>query len=364
MKIAVYAIAKNEEAFVERCLGSCADADEIVVCDTGSTDATWDRLHRWRETNVELHRILVDPWRFDTARNTALALVNADVDVCVPLDLDEVLTDGWRSHLEKAWTEGTTRLRYGFVWSWQKDGSPGVSFQQDKIHARRGYFWKGLVHEVITPDARTTEVWAETSERLLEHHPDDSKSRGQYLDLLRIAVNENPQDDRMMHYYGRELMFVGRNADAIGVFLRHLDLKTAHWRPERAASMRYLSTCYARQGMGNEALLWARRACAECPDMREPWVALAQLAHDRHEWAECYSAAMKALAITERPQIYINWPEAWGVLPHDLAGTSAFYIGLHEEALEHTLLARELDPDNVRIKDNCELISQTLSHQE
>ena len=40
MKIVVYAICKNEEAFVERWMDSMAEADEIVVLDTGSTDGT------------------------------------------------------------------------------------------------------------------------------------------------------------------------------------------------------------------------------------------------------------------------------------------------------------------------------------
>ena len=45
MKIAVYTIALNEIRNVERYLAACADADTIVVADTGSTDGTaqlWD----------------------------------------------------------------------------------------------------------------------------------------------------------------------------------------------------------------------------------------------------------------------------------------------------------------------------------
>ena len=38
MKIAVYAIAKNEEAFVTRWVESAADADYVVLLDTGSSD--------------------------------------------------------------------------------------------------------------------------------------------------------------------------------------------------------------------------------------------------------------------------------------------------------------------------------------
>ena len=40
MKIAVYAISKNEEQFVDTWVASMREADGIYVLDTGSTDAT------------------------------------------------------------------------------------------------------------------------------------------------------------------------------------------------------------------------------------------------------------------------------------------------------------------------------------
>ena len=42
--ICVYAIAKNEAAFVDRFCDAAADADSIAVLDTGSTDDTVERL--------------------------------------------------------------------------------------------------------------------------------------------------------------------------------------------------------------------------------------------------------------------------------------------------------------------------------
>ena len=46
MKIAVYAISKNEEQFVDRFCASAADADVILIADTGSTDGTVERARR------------------------------------------------------------------------------------------------------------------------------------------------------------------------------------------------------------------------------------------------------------------------------------------------------------------------------
>ena len=44
MKICVYAIAKNEEQFVDRWMDSMREADWVCVLDTGSTDRTVEKL--------------------------------------------------------------------------------------------------------------------------------------------------------------------------------------------------------------------------------------------------------------------------------------------------------------------------------
>src|SRR6266550_4008556 len=107
LKIAVYTIALNEAAHAERWASSAADADYRIVADTGSTDDTVERLTR---AGVTVHRIAVRPWRFDDARNAALALIPADVDVCCTMDMDRFLEPGWRAKLEAAWTLDTTGL--------------------------------------------------------------------------------------------------------------------------------------------------------------------------------------------------------------------------------------------------------------
>ena len=102
-RIAVYAIARNEEHHVERWAASARDADTTVLVDTGSSDRT---VQRARKLGVVVHEARIVPYRYDVARNRALALVPDDIDFCVSLDLDEVLAPGWRTCLENAWRQG------------------------------------------------------------------------------------------------------------------------------------------------------------------------------------------------------------------------------------------------------------------
>ena len=346
MKVIVYAICKNEEKFVDRWVDSMREADEIIVLDTGSADASVELLTR---RGVQVYQRSIVPWRFDCARNASLALVPEDADLCVCTDLDEVFHPGWRAAAERAWHGGVNQLRYRYTWSFAPDGSEGSVFYIEKIHARHGFRWKGAVHEVLVCDKPVQALAAGIQ---LDHHADDQKSRSSYLPLLELAVAEEPENDRNMHYLGREYLFRGRWDDAIRTLKRHLALPSAAWRDERCASMRYLACCYAEKGDADAAEAWLLRAAAEAPYLREPWLELAEALQRRGDWHGCTAAAVRALAIRERPQTYISEAWAWGSLGDDLLSLGLYYTGAYEEALEAVDRAIALAPEDARLREN------------
>jgi hypothetical protein len=342
LKIVVYAISKNEALHVARFCEAARDADLIFVADTGSTDNTVSLLE---SEGARVAHICIKPWRFDDARNAALAMLPEDFDVCVSLDLDEVLQPGWREEIERAWVPGTTRLRYGFDWG------AGIVFQYEKIHARHGYRWHHPCHEYPVPD-RIEEVWANTDKLLVIHKPDASKSRGQYLDLLRISIEEDPQCPRNAFYYGRELSFAGRWAESIAQCERYLALPRATWPNERAYAMRTMGRCYQELGNFEAALKVLRLATSEAPGTREPWYELALASYRTERWTECLGAALTCLTIKHRELVYTVDPQVWGAPPHDLASIAAFRLGIYELAVEHAKAAVALAPDDLRLRQN------------
>jgi len=353
MKIAVYAISKNEEQFVKRFCESAKDADIILIGDTGSTDNTADLGRQYGATVVDIR---IKPWRFDKAREAVLALLPEDVDVCISLDLDEVLEPGWRKEIERVWIEGTTRLRYKFDWGC------GISFYYEKIHARHGYFWHHPCHEYPMPDPRTKEVWAQTDMLLVSHHPDPGKSRGQYMDLLEVAIKEDPTCPRNAFYHARELTFNYRWGDAIDALTRYLAMPKANWPNERCYAMRLLGQCHAELKQDWMALKWFRLACAEAPDTREPWVDLAMFCYRNSTWTECYSAAMTALQITNKAAVYTMDPSVWTEKPYDLASIAAWHIGIKDKAIELCKQALEFNPSDARLVKNLERMTE-VTHE-
>lgn len=353
LKICVYAISKNEAHFVPRFCESAKEADLIVIADTGSTDGLPDVA---RQHGAVVHDICITPWRFDLARNAAMALIPRDMDVCISLDIDEVLQPGWRQEIERVWTPHTTRLRYMFDWGC------GIQFYYEKIHARHGYMWHHPCHEYPVPDGRIKEVWATTPMLLAVHMPDPTKSRGQYLDLLELSVKEDPRCPRNAFYYARELSFHAKYEESIAAIERYLKMPEATWPNERCYAYRTMGRCYSELGRLEDAERAFQQAAAEAPNTREPWCELALLLYKQERWEETFAYSMRALRIKDKAAVYTCDPAVWGHWAHDLASIAAWNLGLKDIALEQAELAHKASPEEVRLKTNLDYIRAAMSN--
>lgn len=285
MRLAVYAIFKNEErnmqAFLDAIMSELRPEDSITLVDTGATDDTV-RIITTHEAlvmhpNSDLQRVSIQPWRFDAARNAALMLVPDDMDMAWALDIDERPAPGWREQIEQAYNAkpDAHRIRYRFVWDHNEDGSDGIVFHADKLHRRHGFVWKGIAHEWLVWVEKANHENHMVSDELVVHHYQDTSlnRRERDMALMERAIAELPDDERLQHYYARQLLICGREVEASEAFQRHLANPKATWAHERAESMMYLA------GMGgNDAWKhqWYYRALAECPWRRETWWSVAE----------------------------------------------------------------------------------------
>ena len=348
MKICVYAICKNEEKFVDRWVDSMSEADAIYVLDTGSTDNTVEKLKK-RNVVVDVKKII--PWRFDTARNLSLEMVPEDYDICVCTDLDEVFVPGWRKELENVWKTDTDRIQYNYNWSLDEDNKPLVNFYIEKIHTRKNYKWTHPVHEVLTfLNGKENKI---TTDRItVNHYPDNTKSRSSYLPLLELSVKEAPDDDRNMHYLGREYMYYRRYNEAIDTLIRHLKLPKATWIDERCASMRFIARSYVALERYDEANMWLDKAILEAPHLRDPLIEKAFLGYILKDWSTVITCCEKALKIDFRCKSYINEPFSWDNTVYDLLSLAHFYTGNINKALIYIEKAIDMNPNDNRLIQN------------
>ena len=129
-----------------------------------------------------------------------------------------------------------------------------------------------LILSSFSISSRINETFVTIDDITLNHYPDTNKSRKSYLKLLEISVRENPLDDRNMHYLGREYMYYGKWNECIDTLIKHLNMKSATWKDERCASMRFIARSYKNLGRIEESRMWLDKAISEAPYLRDPWI--------------------------------------------------------------------------------------------
>ena len=352
-KVCVYAICKNEAKFADRWMDSVSEADLVIVVDTGSTDETVMKL---RDRGAIVYEETFVPWRFDAARNAALDHIPENFDICISADIDEVIDTGWREVLENGWRPEYTRANYWFIWSGDDKNetrSPG-----EKIHRRHGFRWVHPVHEVLEYTGGDPEVTGFINNLFIRHKPDPEKSRASYLPLLELSARENPEDDRGMFWLGREYYFYGQYENAIVTLSKHLIMPNANWLEERSASMTYISKAFKDLGDNNAALIWLYRAAAECPNVREPWLALAEFGYCVKDWPLSYWAAEQGLKIKSCSNSYLTNQDAWGRQLDDYCAIACYRLYMFNIAAEHAKAALSFSPDDERLIRNLEFIQE------
>jgi glycosyltransferase involved in cell wall biosynthesis len=342
-KIAIYTIALNEAHHVERWCKSAVDADYLVVADTGSTDDTVERL---TAAGVHVHQILIRPWHFSDARNATLALVPADVDICISLDMDEFMFAGWRATLEAAWKPDTTRLFYNFASEVTADNSPIKTHRNGRVHSRWGYRWKRIIHEDLQrtePDER----FVDTDSTLIGQIQDIAKDRSHYLPLLERAHQEDSHDAQLCFWLARELMYAGKNERSAEKYLAYLDIPDWNWREERSEAMRFLAWVQPEK-----KLEWLLKAIAEAEHRRELWLDIAEFYHSKLDWLNLFWACVSGMERARRTGSYLDDPHAWGYRIHDLAALACLHLGLIDQAIDYGTAALELSPGDARLANN------------
>lgn len=320
----VYAIAKNEEKHVDRFMDSVQDADGVVVLDTGSTDATVERL---RERGATVHRAKIEPWDFAKARNMAYAKVPGAVDFCLCLDLDEVMQPGWRQAFDAAvdaYPE-CNRIRYRFVSRTLSDGTPDTVFMRDLCTRRHGFVWRNPIHEALLPTVQNITVVAEGME--CRHYQDVEKSRHWYLDVMERAVDEDASDARRVFYLGREYISRGEREKGCETLKRYLAMPSAVWGTERAEAMRLIA--FVEEDL-RDKVEWCQKAMNEDPLRRDSYVDFALYACQNKEYLRAIWAAQSALAITPEMATsgYPTQAYVWGFWPHYLLALCYWNLGL------------------------------------
>jgi glycosyltransferase involved in cell wall biosynthesis len=229
--ISLCVIARDEEGFIGDCLASARPfVDEIVVLDTGSTDATIDiaRSYGARIGNFE--------WRddFAAARNAAIAL--ARCDWIFMLDADERLQLESGPPLRQFLNANPSRPAVLQIYSPRIESREDASASDPLItfHARifprmPGLRYIGAVHEDVAflPDPGRANGARLDFVRIthLGYLAEVVAARGKFARNRRLLLLETvarPEDPRPWYFLGMDELIANRPAEAADYFRRSL----------------------------------------------------------------------------------------------------------------------------------------------
>lgn len=269
-RLSVCLITRNEERHLPRCLHSIFElAHEIIVVDTGSTDATVSLAKSFgaRVRNIAW------PEDFSAARNEALW--DARGDWIIMLDADEELDADSSGQLAAELQQpGVLGYRLPIVDTGREHESRHLVPRL--FRNAPGLCYSGRIHEQIFPRlAALAQTWGMTHQpgkTLLRHHgyaPDETR-RGdkiaRNLRLLERALTETPEDAHLLMQHGLELARSGRPAEALGQYRRAADrLKHA---PSGTVTPEFRETFLMQF---TAQLLAANRMADVLALMQEPW---------------------------------------------------------------------------------------------
>ncbi len=218
MTLGLAMIVKNESAVLARVLDGIKNAvDEIVIVDTGSTDDTVEIARRYTD---EVYAFV---WAddFSAARNFALSKVTADYWIW--LDADDIVPPNTANAIarlmrKKALTADIIMMPY--VAAVDENGKPTFAYHRERIlrNVPRNR-WQGAVHEAVELSGMVISL----NEPIIHAKPTDRTNGTRNLDIYeKLIASGRTLSPRERYYYGRELFYNGRTADAareLGAFV-------------------------------------------------------------------------------------------------------------------------------------------------
>lgn len=247
MELSLCMIVRNEEEKLGRCLESVQKAmDEIVVVDTGSTDATKEVARRF--TN----RIYDFEWidDFAAARNTAFSY--ATKSFLMWLDADDVMEPQACEKLRQfkaQLDDSVDAVMMPYECALRRDGTPALVFERERIVRRAaGFAFAGMVHEAMSVSGNV--IHADIPVRHTGAHSVASSQRNLaiYEKGLARGMQMGPRE---RYYYARELMACGYTERAEQAFAEFLQMDG--WEENRLDAFVQRGHCLARLGRAQEA---------------------------------------------------------------------------------------------------------------
>lgn len=246
-------IVKNEAHIIEQTLLNIIahiPIEYVVICDTGSTDATITCIQQFLIKHELPGKIYKEKWvNFAYNRNQCLKYIQGKTDYVLFFDADDRF-------------EGELNLpelvadQYFFKMVYKND----VQFQRALLVRNNGmFYWRGVLHEFITSNEHITTAFLEGDYCVRygsfgDRSKDPLRWQNDVQALTQAYYSDEDWDlkPRYAYYIAQTYFDSLMYEDAIDWFLKRIDL--GGWIEEITLSYLNVGTCYKAQGQRENAL--------------------------------------------------------------------------------------------------------------
>lgn len=306
-KISLCMIVKNEERVLGACLDSAAKHfDQVIVVDTGSTDATPDIC---RQHNVDLRFY---PWTdsFSDARNQSM--IGAAGDWIMWIDADDTVPVETIQIIKRAVANaGSDEIGFVVPVRFLEEQGHGTLVDHVKVFRNLpGLQWELRIHEQILPSlrrvaeaagipdgGRITRLPAEVLHSGYDNS-DEGQARKRLRDekLLKLDLKEHPDHPFVLFNIGMTAHFTGDHPNAV----KWLKKCISRSKPNQSHVRKAYALCGAslRQlNRDNEARAILTKGLSELPEDPEIMFHLAQMAFADGKSKEAIDLYVRVLAV-------------------------------------------------------------------
>lgn len=371
MDYALLIMVRNEAGHAVKTLDSARDAAAIVLHDTGSTDATIVEVRAWCAEHHKPLYLLERPFvDFAQSRNALLAFADAHTtcDFYLLMDAsDELRIDPNVSSLRTVLaTVPDAPEGFYCTQEWQFAVDTVRYYNCRLIRARRGWYYRGVVHEFITKDPEPT--FFSLADRIVlyqDRRNDGGKSLPRFerdYTLLRETLRANAETDggvvaRNVFYLARTCSALGKADEAIEWFRRRTTMGC--FQEEVFESFLSLGSLCQQKGQKQDAVdAFLKAIEAGAGKRAEPLVELGAIYVGANEWHVAFLFLQAAVAL-ETPRegevlLFVNLRH-YRFLRWHLMGICAYYVGAinaGREACERAIQGAQTDEERQNNESN------------
>lgn len=227
--LSIVLIVKNEEKVLEKCLETVKEADEIIICDTGSTDKTLEIARKYTD------KIYYFKWCDDFAQARNYAKSKATGKWILSIDADETLQSNGIELIRRAIkdAEKNNKRTVHVVMI------GGSTFTFPRLFKNiPEFYWIGAIHNYTSIDDNCISDIKIKYGYSPAHEQDPDRA----LRILKKEVETKPELSREKYYLAREYWYRKDYEKAIKWFLEYAD--NSLFIPQRIDAYLYIARCY------------------------------------------------------------------------------------------------------------------------